>query len=87
MFGCASLAAVRPSRRYTQADLATAQDLARRAALLLDNACLYREARKSVLLRDEFLSIASHELKTPLTPLQLRLQVFAMFATWDRPAR
>ncbi|MCP3135840.1 sensor histidine kinase [Pyxidicoccus xibeiensis] len=73
--GALTFLAVRPSRRYTQADLATAQDLARRAALLLDNACLYKEARKSVLLRDEFLSIASHELKTPLTPLQLRLQV------------
>ncbi|MFP2908741.1 ATP-binding protein [Pyxidicoccus sp. 3LFB2] len=72
--GALTFIAVRPSRRYTQADLGTAQDLARRAALLLDNAVLYREARKSVLLRDEFLSIASHELKTPLTPLQLRLQ-------------
>ncbi|WP_163990152.1 ATP-binding protein [Pyxidicoccus caerfyrddinensis] len=72
--GALTFLAVRPSRRYTQADLVTAQDLARRAALLLDNAILYREARKSVLLRDEFLSIASHELKTPLTPLQLRLQ-------------
>ncbi|WP_164008391.1 ATP-binding protein [Pyxidicoccus trucidator] len=72
--GALTFLAVRPSRRYTQADLTTAQDLACRAALLLDNAVLYREARKSVLLRDEFLSIASHELKTPLTPLQLRLQ-------------
>ncbi|NMO14665.1 PAS domain-containing sensor histidine kinase [Pyxidicoccus fallax] len=72
--GALTFLAVRPSRRYTQADLTTAQDLARRAALLLDNAILYREARQSVLLRDEFLSIASHELKTPLTPLQLRLQ-------------
>ncbi|MBZ4415431.1 ATP-binding protein [Myxococcus sp. RHSTA-1-4] len=72
--GALTFLAVRQSRRYTQADLHTAQDLARRAALLLDNAILYREARKSVLLRDEFLSIASHELKTPLTPLQLRLQ-------------
>jgi PAS domain S-box-containing protein len=72
--GALTFLAVQPSRRYTQADLATAQDLARRAALLMDNALLYREARQSVLLRDEFLSIASHELKTPLTPLQLRLQ-------------
>jgi PAS domain S-box-containing protein len=72
--GALTFLAVRPALRYTQADLTMAQDLARRAALFLDNAILYREARKSVLLRDEFLSIASHELKTPLTPLQLRLQ-------------
>lgn len=72
--GALTFLAVQPSRHYTQADLETAQDLARRAALLVDNARLYREARRSVRLRDEFLAVASHELKTPLTPLQLRLQ-------------
>lgn len=33
--------------------------------------------RTSVRLRDEFLSVASHELKTPLTPLNLKLQTLA----------
>ena len=33
------------------------------------------ELREAVRLRDEFLSVASHELKTPLTPLSLKLQV------------
>jgi PAS domain S-box-containing protein len=32
------------------------------------------QAEESIRLRDEFLSIASHELKTPLTALQLQLQ-------------
>ena len=32
------------------------------------------QAQEAVRLRDEFLSIASHELKTPLTALQLQLQ-------------
>jgi len=36
---------------------------------------LYREAQEAILARDEFLSIASHELKTPLTGLQLQLQM------------
>ncbi|AKJ00042.1 hypothetical protein ATI61_104546 [Archangium gephyra] len=32
------------------------------------------QAQESIRLRDEFLAIASHELKTPLTALQLQLQ-------------
>lgn len=35
---------------------------------------LYLEAQKAIRARDEFLSIASHELKTPLTSLLLQIQ-------------
>ncbi|WP_305071213.1 ATP-binding protein [Myxococcus sp. RHSTA-1-4] len=52
-----------------------AEELARRTALSVDNARLLREAREAVRLRDEFLGIASHELKTPLTPLHLKVQL------------
>ncbi|MFL5351104.1 ATP-binding protein [Archangium sp.] len=34
---------------------------------------LLREAQDAIRVRDDFLTIASHELKTPLTPLALRL--------------
>jgi PAS domain S-box-containing protein len=36
---------------------------------------LTRQAQDEVLERDEFLSIASHELRTPVTALQLQLQI------------
>lgn len=36
-------------------------------------------AQKAVRTRDEFLSIASHELKTPLTPLRLQLDTVLRF--------
>ncbi|HEX6863485.1 MAG TPA: ATP-binding protein, partial [Thermoanaerobaculia bacterium] len=72
--GSISLLGVAPERHYGPADLALAQELARRAASSIDNARLYREAQEAIRLRDEFLSIASHELYTPLTSLQLSMQ-------------
>jgi signal transduction histidine kinase len=38
------------------------------------NATLARIAQEALRARDDFLSVASHELKTPLTPLQLNIQ-------------
>ncbi len=61
-------------RRYDEEDLALAEELGRRAAIAVENARLYREARDAVRVRDDFLSIAGHELKTPLAAIQLHLQ-------------
>ncbi len=41
---------------------------------------ILKELGEAVRLRDEFLSVASHELKTPLTPLSLKLQALALAA-------
>ncbi|NTX05512.1 GAF domain-containing protein [Myxococcus sp. CA040A] len=68
-----ALSFVTSRRDYDAQDLALAQELARRAALAIDNARLYREARQAIRLREEFLSIASHELKTPISALQLQV--------------
>lgn len=51
--------------------------IATQCAQALQRSHLYDDARKAILARDEFLSIASHELKTPLTPLKLQLQMLA----------
>src|SRR5512147_565305 len=40
-----------------------------------ERAQLWRKAQAEVRERDEFLSIASHELRTPVTALQLQLQL------------
>ncbi len=36
---------------------------------------LYHQAQKAIQIRDEFISIASHELNTPITTLSLQLQM------------
>ena len=82
--GAITLVSAESGRRYTDADLSVAMELASRAALAVENSLLYSEAQRAVRLRDDFLSIAGHELRTPLTALQLQLQ--GLSRTLKRPA-
>jgi PAS domain S-box-containing protein len=46
-----------------------------RERLLAQERVARLEAQKSVQVRDDFISVASHELRTPITPLKMYLQV------------
>ncbi|WP_438044555.1 sensor histidine kinase [Sorangium sp. So ce128] len=63
-----------PERRYGDADLELIQEVARRAAIAIDNARLYHTAQEAIRARDEFLTLATHELNTPMTSLTLTLE-------------
>jgi signal transduction histidine kinase len=49
--------------------------IAAQAAVAIDNARLYGEAREAIRLRDEFLAAASHDLKNPLAAIKGTAQV------------
>lgn len=63
------------SRAFTEDDSSLLQVVADRVALALDHARLYREAQEAVAARDEFLSVAAHELRTPMTSLRASAQL------------
>ena len=73
ILGAITLVLAESGRRYDATDLTLVEDLAARAALAVENARLYHEANEAVRKREDFLTVTSHELKTPLTSLKLTL--------------
>jgi signal transduction histidine kinase len=55
-----------PERRYSGADLSLARDVARRAALALENARLFQQLKETLASRDALLSVVSHDMKNYL---------------------
>ncbi len=83
--GVMTFVAAESDRRYDSADLDVAEDLARRAAIAIENARLYEELRQSDRRKDEFLAVLSHELRNPLAPIRSGIDMLAMQGVRESP--
>ena len=77
VIGALSLVRGLPGRRYDETESVRGAGARPRAGLAVENARLYVAAREAVVARDDFLAIAAHELRTPLSTLSLQLQILA----------
>jgi signal transduction histidine kinase/integral membrane sensor domain MASE1 len=73
--GAMTLASCGPDRRYGPADLGLAEELGRRVGIAVENARLFARSQDAIRSREDFLAIASHELRTPVTSLRLQVQI------------
>jgi signal transduction histidine kinase len=70
-------------RRFSPTDLTLAMELGQRAAIAVDNARLYHEAREAVRTREEVLAVVSHDLKNPLGAIHLSANLLTRTAPED----
>lgn len=75
--GTVLLAVRERTRRYDALDLAFGEELARRAALAIDNASLYHASRRATEMRDEVLRVVAHDLRNPLAAIAMDAKLIA----------
>lgn len=63
-----------PYRKFLKEDISFLEDIGHRIALSMENAKLYKDATQAIKTREEVLSIVSHDLKSPVAALKMRLE-------------
>jgi PAS domain S-box-containing protein len=76
--GVITFIAAESGRLYEPADLQLAEELARRAAIAVENARLYSGLKEADHRKDEFLAMLAHELRNPLAPIRNALELMKM---------
>ncbi|MGA9523512.1 MAG: GAF domain-containing protein, partial [Myxococcaceae bacterium] len=73
--GVLTFATTASGRRYSTHELGLAEELARRAAIAIDNARLFEQAQRATLARENLLAVVSHDLKSPLGVILMNLGI------------
>jgi signal transduction histidine kinase/CheY-like chemotaxis protein len=74
-------------RRYDARDVSTAQNLAERAAVAVENARLYRALQREVTAREDLLAIVSHDLRTPMQSIVMAASLLDSQVPDDSPLK
>lgn len=69
--GAISMLTSESDRRYSLTDLTVMKDLGHRAGIAIENARLHKESRDAVRAREDVLAIVSHDLRNPLSAIDL----------------
>ncbi|HET9220108.1 MAG TPA: HAMP domain-containing sensor histidine kinase [Terriglobia bacterium] len=83
LLGAIALVSSSQSRLYGPTDCRLAEELARRAALSIENARLFSEAQRAVKTREDVLAVVSHDLKNPLATIELAVTLLRGFKQID----
>jgi PAS domain S-box-containing protein len=71
--GALTLVTSGSGRRYDEADLSLAADVARRAAVVVEHARLFHQAEQATRARDEVLAVVAHDLRNPLNTVTMAI--------------
>jgi PAS domain S-box-containing protein len=63
------------ARSYVDGDLALAEELARRVSIAVEHSLLYEDLQRALRIRDDLLSMISHDLKQTLHALRIQLHL------------
>ena len=72
---------------FDEADVVFAEEMARRAALSIDNAILHHRARRAVQAREDLLAMVSHDLRSPLGSVSMASELLKRDAAQDAQKR
>lgn len=75
VIGMLSIMLDKSKRRYEESDIGFLESIGNQIALSIENVRLYNKAQAAIKLREEILAIVSHDLRNPLSMIQMTGQL------------